>query len=578
MAMARAIFDSEDDDDTDNLRYFDTPYVANYDKEFLSIIMKSPLLQIEEIIKPLTDLIDDIETKHYVIKQQLSANNVHHLTLDELGAIHLYTWEELPRTKCVYYLVNQAIRRGLSEELHVWYPYLNLLLTALNKLPSIDPHCTVYRGVRSCDLSNKYNDDGIYTWWTFSSCLPSIDRMKTGSFLGKEGVRTVFKIDCYSGKRLPWSEDDEVILMPGFRFQIVGKLRSLDDLNTIYIREIAPSSLEIMPSVQVFKKVEVPENSSPVAFQIKARRRASIKPRKAFKNAANRVIKMSKVVNGCSDHVLELSGKRLPIEELKRNLNERLTNEITILNLSKTHLTKEKMKVVAGILRTNETLVELNLSYNPLGNAGCLLMARALHDNQSLLTLNLYNTRLSTDAGQCLSEMLSSNHDLHVLHLGVNTLGSMGMKYLLAGNIQLHQLNLSCNRIDQDGCQYIANFLENNKILERLDLGGNPIGDKGIKIICNSLMNNTTLTDLRVWHCQISNSEPICDLIKSDSILKQLDLEGNRITDEQTKMILLATKMKTTLEKLNILQNKISGKAKESLQKLAPSHLSLILE
>ncbi|CAF4119616.1 unnamed protein product [Rotaria socialis] len=150
----------------------------------------------EQTIEQLVQLIDDIDTNVYIIKQELSADNPKDLALDELAANHLYTLEESPHTKCVSYRLNHAIR-------------------PLNKLPSIERHCTVYRGVRvrSCDLSDEYNEDG------------------TG------GVRIVFKIDCYSSKRIPWSDDDEAVLMPGFYFQVVGKLRSSDDLNTVYIRE-----------------------------------------------------------------------------------------------------------------------------------------------------------------------------------------------------------------------------------------------------------------------------------------------------------------------------------------------------
>ncbi|CAF3970061.1 unnamed protein product [Rotaria sordida] len=577
MATANALFDTEDDEDTNNLRYFDIPYAANDFKQYWSIILNSPLLLIEEAIKSLAYLIDDIATKVYIIKQKLTADDTDDLTLDELTAIHLYIWEESPPTKCIYYLLNETIRRGFPEELQLWHLYLKLLLTALSKLPPIGHHCIVYRGVRLCDLSDEYKDDGIYTWWTFNSCLRSLDQMKLPTFLGKQGVRTIFKIDCYSGKQVPLSDDDEVILMPGFHFQVVGKIRSLDDLNTIYIREIPPSSTEIMSSVSVVTTVEAPEEPLPLGVKKIQRGKSTKKSRKNLKNTACRIIKMSKVLHGCSDHILELSGKRLRIDDLKHTLNERLTQKITILNLSKTNLTREKVKVIAEILRTNVTLIELNLSYNPLGNVGCLFIAQTLHNNKHLITLNLYNTKLSCDAGQYLAEMLSWNHHLRFLHLGVNTLGNLGVKYLLYDNIQLHHLNLCCNKIDQDGCQYLADLLENNQTLIQLDVGGNPIKDNGIKILCNSLMINKTLIDLRMWHCQISNLETICNLLKSHSTLKQLDLEGNQITDEQADVLLLTAENNKTLERLNISHNKISDKFIKTFQQLATLRLSIIL-
>jgi hypothetical protein len=562
MARAKALFDIEDDEDTDNFRYFDIPYVANRDNKFLSIILNSPLLSIEEAVQPLVHLIDDIATKVYIIKQKLSVNDTDDLTLNELAAIHLYIWEEPPCTKCICYLLNMTIRRGIIEELEVWYPYLNLLLRGFGKLASIGDNCTIYRGVRSYDLSDEYKDDGIYTWWTFGSCLRSLDQMKLPTFLGKGGIRTVFKIYSYGGKQFPLSDDDEVILMPGFHFRVVGKLRSLDDLNTIYIREIPPSSTEIISPLLLIIKQELIEKSLSVVVKTTPQPKSTPKLRKSLKNTATKIIKLTKVLSICANHILDLSGRRFHIDDLTQMLNERLTQEITILNLSKTNLTKDKVNVIAEILQNNVSLIELNLSYNPLGNVGSLIITQILHDNQHLTTLNLYNTKLSSDAGQYLSQMLSSNQHLRSLHLGVNTLTNLGIRYLLDGNIQLHQLNLCCNKIDQGGCQYLAQFLDKNQTLTHLDLGGNPIKDQGIKIISNGLLNNKTLIDLHMWHCQITNLETISHLFKSNSTLKQLDLEGNQINDEQADRLLIATENNKTLEKLNIYNNKISDKFK----------------
>ena len=297
MATANVLFDNEDDEDTNNLRYFDIPYPINDDKQSLSSILNSSLLEIEETIKPLIHLIDDVETKVYIIKQKLTVNDNDDLTLDELTAIHLYISEESTTTKSLFYLLNQAIRRGFTQEFQLWFSYLNLLLRALGKLPSIGNDCTIYRGVKSCDLSDQYKDDGIYTWFTFASCLRSIDQMKLSSFLGKQGVRTIFKIYCYSGKQIPLSDDDEVILMPGFHFQVIGKLPSLDDLITIFIREIPPSSNETMSSIPIVNKLEIPEQS--LSSIVKTTKQFN-KNRKSLKNTANRIIKITKVLNICN--------------------------------------------------------------------------------------------------------------------------------------------------------------------------------------------------------------------------------------------------------------------------------------
>ncbi|UJR12138.1 hypothetical protein I4U23_016315 [Adineta vaga] len=566
-AAENVLCDIEDDEDTNNSRYFNIPYVDNDDKQYFSTIFNSPLLIIEETIKPFEHLIDDVATKLYLIKKQLIINDFTELTLDELSSIHLYLWERSPFTTSIHYLINETIRRGSFEEFQLWHPYLNFLLTSLNKLSSIESHSIVYTGVRSCNLSSQYKDNEIYTWWTFTSCLRSIDQIKLPQYLGQYGIRTLFKIDCYSGKQIPLSDDDEVLLMPGFHFQVIGQLPLLDNLTTIFIREISPSSNELFQSSSsAMMKIESRE-------EILSTRLKKTKSRKSFKNAANRIRKMSRAISLCSNHILDFSGRKCSIDFLKFTLNERLTKDVTILNLSKTNLTKEKMKIIAQILQTNSTLMELNLSYNSFGNFACSLLTQALQNNKNLRTLNLYNTKLSSDAAQYLSTILTLNHHLQSLHLGVNTLSNLGMKYLFNDHIKLQYLNISCNRINQHGCIYLAEFLEQNQTLKQLDIGGNPIEDNGIKILFNGLINNKTLIDLRMWHCQITNFQIISNLLKSHLTLKQLDLEGNQITDEYDQLLISLIQNNKTLEKLNMSHNRISDKLKETLQQLTNTSL-----
>ncbi|CAF1604187.1 unnamed protein product [Didymodactylos carnosus] len=167
--------------------------------------------------------------------------------------------------------------------------------------------------------------------------------------------------------------------------------------------------------------------------------------------------------------------------------------------------------------------------------------------------------------------MLAVNKRLRSLHLGVNSLGNLGVKYLFieGSNIQLHYLNLCCNRIDHEGCQYLVKMLARNETLTYFDIGGNAIKDRGVQEICNSLLNNQTLTELHMWHCQITDSNAIGDLLKSNLTLVELDLEGNHITDNGGMIIadiLLSTTIKSkTLKLLNLSHNKITDKCTKRL-------------
>ncbi|CAF1416681.1 unnamed protein product [Didymodactylos carnosus] len=76
------------------------------------------------------------------------------------------------------------------------------------------------------------------------------------SFFGKTGTRTLFSIECTTGKSIMkhsyFNETEkEVILMPGTYFDVVGQLNPADGLHIIHIKEIQPKfPLIIAPFVK----------------------------------------------------------------------------------------------------------------------------------------------------------------------------------------------------------------------------------------------------------------------------------------------------------------------------------------
>ncbi|CAF1398512.1 unnamed protein product [Rotaria sordida] len=75
-----------------------------------------------------------------------------------------------------------------------------------------------------------------------SSCTESLD--VTERFVGKSGVRTLFTIECNNGKAIRahshYSEENEILLLPGTYFRVVGKSSPAKDLYIIHLRETAP--------------------------------------------------------------------------------------------------------------------------------------------------------------------------------------------------------------------------------------------------------------------------------------------------------------------------------------------------
>jgi hypothetical protein len=121
---------------------------------------------------------------------------------------------------------------------------MKLLLTALFKLPSYSK--PVWRGVR-LDLRKQYEVGKTYTWWGFSSCTGSIAVLESDSFLGQEGKRTIFNIECFNGKKIrehsSYEEEDEILLLPGSQFLVKGHLQPSKkdpDLIIIQLVQVEP--------------------------------------------------------------------------------------------------------------------------------------------------------------------------------------------------------------------------------------------------------------------------------------------------------------------------------------------------
>ena len=166
------------------------------------------------------------------------------LTQDESAAIHLYTMQWPHPHQSLYTLLNQRLRSKSRETLISWFLFLKLIFTALYKLPSF--RGMIFRGVRG-DLSDQYEEDHI--WWGASSCTETMETMK--SFVGTDGARTLFTIECFNGKSIRdhsfFKKENEILLLPGSYFKVISKWSPAKDLHMIQLREEHPPYETITP-------------------------------------------------------------------------------------------------------------------------------------------------------------------------------------------------------------------------------------------------------------------------------------------------------------------------------------------
>jgi hypothetical protein len=70
-------------------------------------------------------------------------------------------------------------------------------------------------------------------------------------FVGSEGDRTIFNIECINGKSIQshsyFKEENEILLLPGSYFQVISKWEPAKDLYIIHLREKIPPYQTMVP-------------------------------------------------------------------------------------------------------------------------------------------------------------------------------------------------------------------------------------------------------------------------------------------------------------------------------------------
>ena len=202
---------------------------------------KKPLVSLEEAVAPLVELVSDIKRKAWIAKTR-ATNPKDGLTSDESAAIILYSMEWPEEEQSLYQVLNSTLRAEKRSLLKPWFLYLKLILTGLNKLPSLEGR-TFYRGVKK-DLSSNYPPGKTFVWWGFSSCTATIDVLDNEGFLGKTGIRTLFTIECKNAKNIRdhsmFADENEVLLMPATQLEVVSRYHPSSDVHIVQLKETEP--------------------------------------------------------------------------------------------------------------------------------------------------------------------------------------------------------------------------------------------------------------------------------------------------------------------------------------------------
>jgi WWE domain/NAD:arginine ADP-ribosyltransferase len=203
-----------------------------------------PIPTLADSLKPVQDVLPNIRHSYHRAwkKAKALASKYPTLTVDEIGAIYLYTLEVSPHSQSPYNVMNAALRAQDRGAVKPFRMYIWLLMNSIKKLPPM-PSGLLYRGVKKPlkDFGDQYKTNGVIQWSGFSSTAVKVNVMN--QFLGQKGPRTLFNIFLSAGDArniAPFSKypnEAEALLPPNSAFKIIGIMDGGNGLQIVQLQQ-----------------------------------------------------------------------------------------------------------------------------------------------------------------------------------------------------------------------------------------------------------------------------------------------------------------------------------------------------
>lgn len=200
------------------------------------------------------------------------------------------------------------------------------------------------------------------------------------------------------------------------------------------------------------------------------------------------------------------------------------------------HSFEDGGKAFAEALKVNQFLERLDLGHNKISIDGIKVFGEALTANSTLRVLSMYYTGLLDDGGKAIGEALKGNRGLKSLDLGSNEIGDEGGRAIalaLQGNRVLKKLRLGRNLIGDEGGKAFSEMLKVNDILKALDLSGNRLTNKAGMGFAAAFKVNRSLADLEL---DLSGNKMSEDSLKGIQSSKDMAKE-EKAQEESAKKI-----------------------------------------
>ena len=285
----------------------------------------------------------------------------------------------------------------------------------------------------------------------------------------------------------------------------------------------------------------------------------------------------------------------------------KITTLIT-LNLHANEMTKEVAYSLAAAVKSNNSLTTLKLSCNRLETDGVKIITQPFRELKSLQVLHINDNQITEEAAEDIASFILHSSSLKELYLSNNNLqdgmikiadslhnasglrelvlNSCNMTESVAGSLavalkklkSLKSFAIMNNKFRQKGIINIMESLSCMSGLTLLNIYNNQITEQAEDVIALAIHNNNKLEEIFLGENDFPGAGKIITALKEVNALKEINLNGCRMTENVAKELEAALANKHSLKVVGLEGNylKSSGITKISIPLRNISNITLL--
>ncbi|UJR07151.1 hypothetical protein I4U23_011439 [Adineta vaga] len=215
---------------------------------WLKDLRNTPLVSLEDAVEPLRSTFPRVNMSARVAKYRIG-KPPDGLTIDESAAIQIYETGGSGLNQRIYDILNRVLFDQDRDQMQPYLSYLKLLLTALWKLPSFQGTICYEE---QADVSNQYRKGQKGIWWQITATRIDSRKLRKTTLFGLSKQKTMFSIQCENGKPVKkhlYVPYDEILLLPGFQYEVLGVQQHPIEKNTLEELKLAPFESKSWPDL-----------------------------------------------------------------------------------------------------------------------------------------------------------------------------------------------------------------------------------------------------------------------------------------------------------------------------------------